>query len=119
MIDADDCEAISGMNKWQGKAKYSEKACPSAALSTTDPRAPDLGSNTGRHDVKPVTNRLSYSTAVRQIPQRLKIHALFPDCLLFVQCNVLHIFVKAINMKKVWQKEFSLSLYVLSTHVTL
>jgi hypothetical protein len=32
--DDDDCEAISGMNEWQGKPKYSEKTWPSAALST-------------------------------------------------------------------------------------
>jgi hypothetical protein len=37
MIDDDDCGAISGMNEWQGKPKYSEETCPSAALSTTDP----------------------------------------------------------------------------------
>jgi hypothetical protein len=37
MIDGDDCGAISGMNDWQGKPKYSEETCPSAALSTTDP----------------------------------------------------------------------------------
>jgi hypothetical protein len=34
MID-DDFEAISGMNEWQGKPKYSEKICFNAALSTT------------------------------------------------------------------------------------
>jgi hypothetical protein len=37
MIDDDDCEAIDGMNEWQGKPKNSEKTCPSAALSITDP----------------------------------------------------------------------------------
>jgi hypothetical protein len=36
----DDCAAISGMNEWQGKPKYSEKICPGAALSTTDPHRP-------------------------------------------------------------------------------
>jgi hypothetical protein len=37
-LDAgDDCGAISGMNDWQGKPKYSEKTCTSDALSTTDP----------------------------------------------------------------------------------
>jgi hypothetical protein len=35
--DNDDCGAISGMNEWQGKPKYSEETCPSAAMSTTDP----------------------------------------------------------------------------------
>jgi hypothetical protein len=33
--DGDDCEAISVMNDWHGKQQYSEKSCPSAALSTT------------------------------------------------------------------------------------
>jgi hypothetical protein len=37
MIDGDDCGGISGMNEWQEKQEYSEKTCPSAALSTTDP----------------------------------------------------------------------------------
>jgi hypothetical protein len=36
MIDGDDCEANTGKNEWQGKPKYSEKICPSAALSTID-----------------------------------------------------------------------------------
>jgi hypothetical protein len=36
MIDDDDYGAISGMNEWQGKLKYPEETCPSAALSTTD-----------------------------------------------------------------------------------
>jgi hypothetical protein len=37
MIDGDHVEAISGMNDLQGKLKYSEKTCTSAALSTTNP----------------------------------------------------------------------------------
>jgi hypothetical protein len=41
---------------WQGKPKYSEKTCPSATLSTTNPTWPDLGSNLGRHGGKPATN---------------------------------------------------------------
>jgi hypothetical protein len=32
MIDGDDCGAISGMNEWQGKQKYSEETCTGAAL---------------------------------------------------------------------------------------
>jgi hypothetical protein len=31
-----DCGSIGGMNDWQGKWKYSEKTCLSAALATTD-----------------------------------------------------------------------------------
>jgi hypothetical protein len=37
MIDGDDCGAISGMNEWQGKPKYSEITSFSVALSTIDP----------------------------------------------------------------------------------
>jgi hypothetical protein len=48
---------------WQGKPKYSEKTCPSATLSTTDPTWPDPGSNQGRRGKKPATNRLSYGAA--------------------------------------------------------
>jgi hypothetical protein len=33
---------------WQGDPKYSEKTCPSATLSTTNPTWPDPGSNPGR-----------------------------------------------------------------------
>jgi hypothetical protein len=59
MIDIGDFGAISGMNNWQGKPKYSEKTCPSAALSTTNPTLLDQGSNPGRRDGKPAINRLS------------------------------------------------------------
>jgi hypothetical protein len=48
---------------WQGKPKYSEKTCPSATLSTTNPTWPDLGLNPGRRGGKPATKRLSYETA--------------------------------------------------------
>jgi hypothetical protein len=48
---------------WQGKPKYSGKTCPSAILSTTNPRWPDPGSNLGRRGGKPATNRLSYGAA--------------------------------------------------------
>jgi hypothetical protein len=37
MVDGDDYGAISGMNEWEGKPKYWEKTCHSAALSTTNP----------------------------------------------------------------------------------
>jgi hypothetical protein len=33
---------------WQGKPKYSDKTCPSATLSTTNPTWLDLGLNPGR-----------------------------------------------------------------------
>jgi hypothetical protein len=47
----------------QGKPMYSEKTCPSATLSSTNPTWPDPGSNPGRRGGKPATNRLSYGTA--------------------------------------------------------
>jgi hypothetical protein len=50
---------------WQGKRKYSEKTCPSATLSTTNPTWPDPGSNAGRRGGKPATNRFSYGAALR------------------------------------------------------
>jgi hypothetical protein len=38
VIDDYDCGAVDGMNEWQGKPKFSEKICPSSALSTADPK---------------------------------------------------------------------------------
>jgi hypothetical protein len=51
-------------NHWQGKPKYSEKTCPNATLSTTNPTWPDPGSNPGRRGGKPATNRFSYGAAL-------------------------------------------------------
>jgi hypothetical protein len=40
-IYAGDCRAISGINGWQGKPKYSEKTCPRCrVVSAADPRRP-------------------------------------------------------------------------------
>jgi hypothetical protein len=50
-------------NDWQGTPKYSEKTCPSATLSTTNPTWLDPGLNPGRRGGKPATNRLSYGAA--------------------------------------------------------
>jgi hypothetical protein len=48
---------------WQGTPNYWDKICPSATLSTkTNSTWPDLGSNPGRRDGKPATNRLSCGT---------------------------------------------------------
>jgi hypothetical protein len=47
------------MNEWQGKQKYSEETCSSAALSTTNP----ISLDPGRRGGKPVTKSLSYVTA--------------------------------------------------------
>jgi hypothetical protein len=48
---------------WQGKPKYSEKTCPSATLSTTNPTCLDPGLNPGPRGGTPATNRLSYGAA--------------------------------------------------------
>jgi hypothetical protein len=49
-------------NNWQRKLKYSEKTCPSAALTTINPTCcPDA--NPSRRGGKSATNRLSYGTA--------------------------------------------------------
>jgi hypothetical protein len=47
----------------QGKPKYSEKTCPGATLSTTNPTWLDPGLNPGRRGGKPATNRFSYGAA--------------------------------------------------------
>jgi hypothetical protein len=55
---------ISRWNKdWQGKPKYSEKTCPSATLSTTNPPWTDSSSNPDRRGGKSATNRMSYGEA--------------------------------------------------------
>jgi hypothetical protein len=52
---------------WQGKPKYSEKACTSATLSTTNPTWRDRGANPGRRGGKPAPNSLSYGAAGRGV----------------------------------------------------
>jgi hypothetical protein len=32
-----ECGVVDGIEKWQGKPKYSEKTCPSATFFTTNP----------------------------------------------------------------------------------
>jgi hypothetical protein len=64
VIGDGDCGEIGGMKIGRhGKPKYSEKTCPSATLSTTNPTWLDPGSNPGRRGGKPATNRLSYGAA--------------------------------------------------------
>jgi hypothetical protein len=46
---------MGGMNDWQGKQKYLEKTCPSAALFTANPTRLDPGANPGRSGEKPKT----------------------------------------------------------------
>jgi hypothetical protein len=56
-------------DEWQGKPKYSEKTCPSDALSTTNPTCcPDA--NPGCRGGKPASNRLSYGTAFTSLTSR-------------------------------------------------
>jgi hypothetical protein len=50
-------------NEWQRNPKYSEKTCPGATSSTTNPTWPDPGLNPGRRGGKPATNRFSYGAA--------------------------------------------------------
>jgi hypothetical protein len=52
---------------WQVKPKYSEKTCPRATLSTTNPTCPDPGSNPGRCGGKPATNRLGSGAAIKYL----------------------------------------------------
>jgi hypothetical protein len=52
-------------NEWQEMPKYSEKTCPDATLSTTNPTWPDPGLNPGRRGGNPATNRFSYGSAYR------------------------------------------------------
>jgi hypothetical protein len=59
MIDCYECEAISGMNEWQGKPAYSEWTFPRSGLSTTDPTRLDPWSNPAHNGGKPATDRLS------------------------------------------------------------
>jgi hypothetical protein len=72
-----DCEdeEVGGMKcGWQEKPKYSEKTCPGAILSTTNPTCrrhfvhhkshlSDPGANPGRRGGKPATKRFSYGAA--------------------------------------------------------
>jgi hypothetical protein len=66
--DVDDCGANCGMTVWHGKLKYSDKLCPSAALSTKNPIRIDQGSNPGRGDGNPAITRLGYGTTIRIAP---------------------------------------------------
>jgi hypothetical protein len=59
-------------NDCQRKPKYSEKTCPSTALSTTNPTCcPDA--NPGCRGGKPASNRLNYGTALLGITYVLNL----------------------------------------------
>jgi hypothetical protein len=62
-------EIVEQLVEWRlaGETKYSEKTCPSATSSTTNPTWPEPGSNPGRRSVKSATNRLSYGVAFKMI----------------------------------------------------
>jgi hypothetical protein len=58
--DCDDGE-VGGMKcGWEGKPQYSEKTCPGAILSTTNPICKTRARCRGG---KPATNRFSYGAA--------------------------------------------------------
>jgi hypothetical protein len=58
---------MENLVEWMaGEPKYSEKTCPDATLSTTNPTWPDPGLNPGRHGGKPATNCFSYGAAQHQ-----------------------------------------------------
>jgi hypothetical protein len=60
-IDGDDYGAVGGMRIGRGNRSTRRKPAP---LPLCPPQIPhDLGSNPGRRDGKPATNRLSYGTA--------------------------------------------------------
>jgi hypothetical protein len=65
----------SRWSAWQEKPKHSEKSSPSAALFTTNPIWPDLGSNPGRLGGKLATHRLSCRTA-----WEVKYAVSWPNC---------------------------------------
>jgi hypothetical protein len=52
---------------WQGKPKYSEKTCPSATLSITNPTWLDPSSNPGSRGGKRATNRLTFGAALNEM----------------------------------------------------
>jgi hypothetical protein len=84
----DDVWSSRWNENWQGKPKYSEKTCPTATLSTTNPPWPDLGSNPGRRGEKQTTNHLSYGTP--SPPHYLK---------LYITANLMHKFVQVMAVK--------------------
>jgi hypothetical protein len=51
----------------QGKPKYSEKTCPSAILSTTNPTLPDLSSNSSSRVGELTDNLLGYGISCASV----------------------------------------------------
>jgi hypothetical protein len=79
----------------QGKSMYSEKSCPSATLSTTNPTWQEPGANPGRRGGKPATNRCSYGAATglyvrsASVMVQLKINTLIVDNMVMIICWLL------------------------------
>jgi hypothetical protein len=72
---------------WQGKPKYSERTCPSATLSTTNPTWSDSVANPGHRGGKPATNCLNYGAATWRLqlvaslpPERLAFESQVMSC---------------------------------------
>jgi hypothetical protein len=51
MIDDDECGEVCGMRTGKGKLKYSERTCPNATLSTTNPTLTGLEPEPPRWEV--------------------------------------------------------------------
>jgi hypothetical protein len=63
MMDDDECEPVGRM--MAGETEVLGDNCHSATLYTINSTQPDLGSNPGHWNGKPVFNRLSYGTAMQ------------------------------------------------------
>jgi hypothetical protein len=98
MVDGDNCGAINGMNKWQGKPKYPEETCPSATLPTADPAWLDPGSNPGRHGEKPETNCLRHSLVVPQERRQISTYHIRP----VVSCYVIQVIWRSMKGNKIY-----------------
>jgi hypothetical protein len=70
--DGDGCGAISGMNEWQEKSKYSMRTCPSAALCTTDRTRLDPGSNPDHRGGVSILSSKYFPQSSRSDPLSLK-----------------------------------------------
>jgi hypothetical protein len=82
---------------WQGKTKYSEKTCPSATLSTTNPTWPDPGSNQGRRCGKTATNRLSYGAANPVVTTYNTSFSILKQCIQPTECLCVFRMIMTIN----------------------
>jgi hypothetical protein len=101
----------SRWNEWQGKPNYSEKTCPSAALSTTNPTWSDLGSNPSRRSGKTAIIRLSYGMASYSIlPDRITMRTTTTMAMCF-RYSVFPFSESFLRMKWRWVNCTKLSFY--------